>query len=209
MEYDKPNRSIWSGRLLSLAAVVVAAAAVASTVQAQTMSERDLIEALQGKGSRSAAPAPSGGAARAPKQYLDALQGKGTRAFSAKERTEIAAATSEKPSADLTVYFEFNSADITSQARPTLMTLGRALTSPELRESQFMIAGHTDAKGKAPYNQSLSERRAQSVREFLIKEFQLEPRKLVSVGYGKERLKFPAKPYAGENRRVQIVNLAE
>lgn len=209
MQYDKPNRSIWPSRLLSLAGAAIAAAAIATAVQAQTLSERDLIEALQGKGSRSAAPAPSGGAARSSKQVLDALEGKGTRAFSAKERTDLAAATSEKPSADLTVYFDFNSAEITEQARPTLMTLGRALTSQELRDSSFMIAGHTDAKGKATYNQSLSERRAQAVRDFLIKEFRLETRKLVSVGYGKERLKFPAKPFAAENRRVQIVNLAE
>lgn len=223
-------------RLPALAAVLLAAVATLTPATAQIPSERDLIEALQGKGSRGAGSAPAAaptarskslldsleskgtrGAGAAPaaaptarsKSLLDALESRGTRAFSAKERSELASAAAEKPSVDLSVYFDFNSAVVTEQARPILMTLGRALSSDELRSGSFMIAGHTDAKGKAAYNKALSERRAMAVREFLIKEFRLEPNRLVSVGYGRERLKNTKQPFAAENRRVQVVNLAQ
>lgn len=197
-------------RVWTLAGIAASCAMALNAAHAQTVTERDLIDALQGKGSRGAATAPKAApATRNPKQLLDALDGKSTRAFSAKERTDLATATETNRSTDLSVYFEFNSAIITPQARPLLDTLGRALASNELRDGSFMIAGHTDAKGKATYNQTLSERRAQAVREYLLKEHRLEARRLVAVGYGEERLKLPKQPFAAENRRVQIVNLAE
>jgi outer membrane protein OmpA-like peptidoglycan-associated protein len=196
-------------RFWAAAGVAIAAIAALTGAHAQTLSERDLIEALQGKGSRGAGSAPAAAPAARNKQLLDALENRGTRAFSAKERTDLAVASQDKPSVDLMVYFDFNSASITDQAKPTLATLGRALASDELRGSSFMIAGHTDAKGKAAYNQALSERRANAVRDYLVKEFNLEPRRLVSVGYGRERLKDAQHPYAAENRRVQIVNLQQ
>ena len=60
-----------------------------------------------------------------------------------------------------------------------------------------------------PYNQDLSERRADAVKRFLSEKFGIEATKLISVGYGKNRLKNSSDPYAAENRRVQIVNLAD
>lgn len=173
----------------SFAAVVFTAFTSAS---GQTVTERGLIEALQRKDTRGTAADPA----------LKALEGKSTRAFSAKERGEQA----PRPSTDFMLYFDFNSAAITDPARSTLDTVGRALTSNELRGDSFLIAGHTDAKGKAKVNKVLSERRAQAVREYLIREFRIEPGRLSARGYGKEQLKNAAQPFAAENRRVQLVN---
>jgi hypothetical protein len=64
--------------------------------------------------------------------------------------------------------------------------------------------GHTDAKGSAAYNQTLSEQRAASVRKYLVQRFPLQPDALVSVGLGETQLKRPAEPTAGINRRVEI-----
>ncbi len=186
-----------------------------SPALAQTPSEKQLIDALGAAGTRSAAPAAS--AAKAPAAdaakagRLDALikslQAKGSRAFSVKERTEIANITVSQPSIDMEVTFDFNSAVVGPQAVPTLDTLGRALTSPELKGGTYMVAGHTDAKGKAKINLALSQRRAEAVRDYLVSKFGIEKAMLVPMGFGKERLKNPASPFAAENRRVQIVNL--
>jgi len=46
------------------------------------------------------------------------------------------------------------------------------------------------------------------VREFLIKKFDIGPDQLVAVGFGEEQLKNANDPDAGENRRVQVVNMA-
>ena len=69
--------------------------------------------------------------------------------------------------------------------------------------------GHTDAKGSASYNQRLSEKRAQSVRKYLVQRFPLQPDALVSIGLGETQLKRPAEPNAGINRRVEVSLLLE
>jgi outer membrane protein OmpA-like peptidoglycan-associated protein len=95
------------------------------------------------------------------------------------------------------------------RAEPQLHNLGKALTSSELAGSVFMLGGHTDAKGGDEYNQQLSERRAETVKRFLIENYHVPAASLVSAGYGKKGLKNAADPYAAENRRAEIVNMAE
>ena len=129
--------------------------------------------------------------------------------FRVEERTRLAD-ISKQPgyrSVDLEVYFEFDSAEITATAARVLVLLGQALADSRLRGQSFLIAGHTDAKGEEEYNQRLSERRAQRIRDFLVSGFGLEAPKVIAIGYGKEELKNRRDPFAAENRRVQIVNL--
>lgn len=117
------------------------------------------------------------------------------------------AALDVMPSVDIEIYFDYNSASITPQAAATLAVLAQALSDPRLAAARFLIGGHTDAKGGADYNLDLSERRAQSVRRFLIDKHGIEAGRLVAQGFGSQRLKVPARPMAVENRRVQVVNL--
>lgn len=138
---------------------------------------------------------------------INSLRSPKTRSLTVDERNEVAAIAKERPSIDLEIYFDFDSADIAAKAVPDLMNLGRALTNPELQGSVFLLGGHTDAKGGQEYNQRLSERRAQAVREFLIQNFRIAGDTLVAAGYGKEQLKNSADPFAAENRRVQVTNL--
>jgi outer membrane protein OmpA-like peptidoglycan-associated protein len=91
----------------------------------------------------------------------------------------------------------------------TLKRLGAALKDPRLSNYKFKIAGHTDAKGSAEYNQKLSERRAASVRNYLIFQYDLEPERIETAGFGKSQLLDPAKPEDGINRRVQVINIGE
>jgi outer membrane protein OmpA-like peptidoglycan-associated protein len=130
-----------------------------------------------------------------------------TRSLTGDERNELATVAKERPSIDLEIYFDFNSAEIASRAVPDLTNLGRALSDAELKGGVYLIGGHTDAKGGEDYNQRLSERRAEAVRDFLIRKFRISDDSLVAAGYGKEQLKNTANPFAAENRRVQITNL--
>ena len=83
--------------------------------------------------------------------------------------------------------------------------MGRALSNPDLKGSTFVVAGHTDAAGGEAYNQDLSERRADSIKRYLVDKFGIAGTDLVTVGYGKTKLKDPANPLAEVNRRVQVV----
>jgi outer membrane protein OmpA-like peptidoglycan-associated protein len=151
----------------------------------------------------------SAGALTADQQsFINGLKGK-TRQIVVEERTELTKIVKEDnlPALDLEIYFDFDSSVISPQAVPTLVKLGQALASDQLKAASFLIGGHTDAKGAADYNQHLSEARAAAVKAFLVSNFQIKPEQLISVGYGKEDLKNPADPEAAENRRVAIVNL--
>jgi outer membrane protein OmpA-like peptidoglycan-associated protein len=121
----------------------------------------------------------------------------------------MAAIATKRPKINLEINFEYNSASLTPKAEPQLNSLGEALTSNDLKGSIVMLGGHTDAKGGDEYNQGLSERRAETVKRFLIEKYKIPATDLVTAGYGKKGLKNPAEPLAAENRRVEIVNMAE
>ena len=108
-------------------------------------------------------------------------------------------------SVEIEVYFPFDSARLTPRAKDQLEALGRALESQTLVPYRYLVAGHTDAKGSAAYNEDLSWRRARSVASYLIENFAIEPRRLRTKGWGESRLKDPGHPNAGINRRVEIV----
>jgi len=122
------------------------------------------------------------------------------------ERAKIVEIIKEKPSIDLEIYFDYNSAEIGPKALPALIALGNVLSKEGFKGTVFFINGHTDAAGSPEYNQGLSQHRAEAVRKVLIEQYKLAPDTLVAVGFGKEQLKNPGQPLAPENRRVQIVN---
>jgi outer membrane protein OmpA-like peptidoglycan-associated protein len=112
------------------------------------------------------------------------------------------------PHIDLEVYFDFDSSEITPEAEGQLRELGKALADAKLKGATIAINGHTDAVGGDAFNKRLSERRAASIKTYLIDSFGLVASNLRTVGYGKSRLKNTSDPFAAENRRVEVVNMA-
>lgn len=194
--------------LMVVASGLVLFAGYEFAVAAEAASESKILNALTPKAgvTRNLSGAPTPQNAR-QQSFINSLRSAKTRSLTLDERTEVAAIAKERPSIDLEIYFDYNSAEIASKAIPDLMSLGRALTNPSLQGGVFLLSGHTDAKGGQDYNQQLSERRAQSVKAFLAKNFSIADDGLVATGYGKERLKNQANPFAAENRRVQVTNL--
>jgi outer membrane protein OmpA-like peptidoglycan-associated protein len=133
-----------------------------------------------------------------PQQHKRGLQRRGVN---------VEGDSTEQPlSVNLYVNFDYNSADLTSDARITLDQLGTALRDPRLGAFSFVIAGHTDAKGGVDFNQKLSERRAEAVRNYLIAQFSIAAERLTATGYGKSQLLDPDHPEDEVNRRVQVIN---
>jgi outer membrane protein OmpA-like peptidoglycan-associated protein len=146
-------------------------------------------------------------AAASEGKLVQKLRGRSTRSLSATEREEIAAIVKDKPKIDLEINFDYNSADISAKSLPSVQALGRALTNNDLKGSVFVVAGHTDAAGSEGYNQDLSERRADSIKRYLVDKYGINGTDLVTVGYGESKLKDPNQPLAEANRRVQVVNM--
>jgi outer membrane protein OmpA-like peptidoglycan-associated protein len=68
----------------------------------------------------------------------------------------------------------------------------------------FLIEGHTDAVGSFASNLDLSERRAASLKQVLVREFRVSPRALETVGYGEEDLLVNTQAENWQNRRVTL-----
>jgi outer membrane protein OmpA-like peptidoglycan-associated protein len=199
-------------RLRAMLAVLLSATLASGTLFAQ--SAGDMANTLAGKPKVvtrgfSAGPKAPDPKASQESQFLNGLRTRGlARSITVEERAKVAEIAQTKPAIDLEVNFEYNSAFIGAKAAEDLTNLGAALRDPRLKGALVLVAGHTDGKGADAYNQDLSERRADAVKQFLVAKFSVPVENLVAVGYGKERLKNTANPLAGENRRVQVVNMS-
>lgn len=172
---------------------------------AQAPSAATLIQALKSKG------ATRGLSNNDDAAFIKSLKSKTSRGLTitSDEREKLSKVAEKLPAYDMDIFFDYNSADISQNAKPSVEALGKALTDNELKGASFLVAGHTDASGGSDYNQKLSERRAQAVRDYLVSHYQLSAEQLMPIGYGQQQLKNSKDPFAGENRRVQIVNLGE
>jgi len=158
---------------------------------------------------RSLTATPADTSRTVDRKFLDTVKNRPTRSLTTDEREQIAEIAKDRPSVDIEINFDYRSAKIGPAAVPSITALGKALTNPELKGSTFILAGHTDAKGSVPANQDLSEKRADSIKHYLVDHFKIPASTLVTVGYGKTKLKNESDPFAGENRRVQVVNTEE
>ena len=139
--------------------------------------------------------------------FVNTLRNRKTRSLSLGERQEIAELAATKPKIDLEIQFDYNSADISKGSTAAVQELGKALSSPDLKGSTFVVAGHTDAIGGEAYNQELCERRADTIKKYLTEKYGINGADLVTVGYGKTKPKDANAPMDPTNRRVQVVNM--
>jgi outer membrane protein OmpA-like peptidoglycan-associated protein len=184
------------------------AAAVCRPAMAEDLSAQQILDGLKVQKTRSLSLTAQPTMSADDRAFIDRVRGQ-SRSLSFEDREHLAAIAPSRPKVDLDINFDYNSAAVTPKTEPQLNNLGKALTSSELAGSVFMVGGHTDAKGSDGYNQTLSERRAETIRRFLIDNYRIPAANLVTAGYGKKGLKNSTDPFAAENRRVEIVNMAE
>ena len=103
----------------------------------------------------------------------------------------------------LPIPFAFDSADILPQAKPQLDAVAAGIRLLPATQ-KVVIEGHTDAIGGEEYNDELSQRRAQSVRRYLVAAHGIDASRLQAEGLGKHQPLPGMSPTAGENRRVQF-----
>jgi outer membrane protein OmpA-like peptidoglycan-associated protein len=109
------------------------------------------------------------------------------------------------------VLFDFDKADLRSDARNALKQVADVIR--EKAKGTVRIEGHTDAKGSDAYNQKLSQRRANSVRDWLVKNEGLKNVRFSTAGFGAKKPAVSNTKADGsddpegrqKNRRVEIV----
>ena len=112
-------------------------------------------------------------------------------------------------SIDLTIAFAFDSDELLPEAQPQIEALGTALSGERLGVYRFKLIGHTDGVGGAAYNQRLSERRAARVKQALVKDYGVQPDRLIAEGKGFSQPKPGLPPDAAQHRRVEVQTVRE
>lgn len=107
-------------------------------------------------------------------------------------------------SIDLNIQFEFNSAQLRTGADAQVKALGEAISQGELKHCKIKLIGHTDASGTAKVNLALSQKRANSVKTFIVNNYDVNADNLVAIGKGESSLLSGLPPYDARHRRVEI-----
>lgn len=108
---------------------------------------------------------------------------------------------------DSGILFNTNSATLTSAARTNIDNLSQTLK--KYKDTNILIEGHTDATGSDAHNQSLSERRASSVRNYTTSHGVAADR-ITTQGYGESQPVADNTTVSGKqaNRRVEVAIFA-
>lgn len=101
--------------------------------------------------------------------------------------------------------FPVGSAEVRPENYSLLTKVQRVLR--EFPDRPVVIEGHTDAQGNDALNQSLSQRRAIAVREYLLANMALSADRISAVGYGESRPVASNETTQGraQNRRIDVV----
>jgi OOP family OmpA-OmpF porin len=115
----------------------------------------------------------------------------------------------KKISVTLDIQFDTDKADIKPEYNDRLKEVADFMAT--YPDTTAVIEGHTDSVGSAAYNLKLSKRRADSVRDYLIKNFNISPNRLAAEGFGEEQPAASNDTAEGRriNRRIQAVFNAE
>jgi len=118
----------------------------------------------------------------------------------------LAKTLEEKGSVNLnSILFDTGTSTLRPESQATLAALGGALQS--LDSSSFELRGHTDNVGSAAANQRLSLARAEAVKAYLVKNFNVDAKRLSTAGLGDTQPVASNSDEAGRqlNRRVEVV----
>lgn len=203
----KSSTLLLSGLVLG---TIINAGVICTRALAQTNpSAQQIIDSLKPSGplsdtTRGIKPLPPGDTGMAPAAPGPSSGGMG--GMSMAPATATAA-----PSTNLDIEFATGSAALTPQATAELDQLGKALTSAQLASFNFKIVGHTDTVGDPATNQSLSDQRAQAVKNYLESKYGIADARLQATGVGENDLLVSTPPQTPDirNRRVQVINLGQ
>ena len=105
--------------------------------------------------------------------------------------------------------FDEDAAVIRPESYRTLGRIADTLSQPSLWAYKFLIVGHTISTGKRDYNLTLSQRRADVVRDILVNTFKISSKRLQSIGLGEEQMLDSAHPTAPANQQFQVLTVGK
>jgi outer membrane protein OmpA-like peptidoglycan-associated protein len=105
------------------------------------------------------------------------------------------------------IQFDDDAAVIRPDSYRTLGRIADTLYHPSLLGYKFLIIGNTVSTGRRDNNLTLSQRRADVIREVLVNTFKVSPKRLQAIGLGEEQLRDAAHPTAPVNQGIQVATV--
>src|SRR5882724_3035918 len=156
--------------LLDLALLSVLLMALVSPARAQTVAPKEnLVTQLGGLDT-----APDLDVAALRQQALDRVKSKAEA--TPLKRPPVAAQLLKLPQFAVEVQFDPDTSIIRPESYPTLGRIADVLYDPALLPYVFLVVGHTDATGRRDANLTLSQRRADTIRDVLVTTFKVSPK---------------------------------
>jgi outer membrane protein OmpA-like peptidoglycan-associated protein len=132
--------------------------------------------------------------------------GRGIAALAAAGAALAVAAPASATCAPVTIYFGWNSAEVSAESRAALerLAVGLAWKGPDL--AYLLLTSHTDATGSPSSNRAIALKRAEAVRA-VLKNYQVpaELIKIQPVGAAEPRVETPFGVREPRNRRVELL----
>lgn len=104
------------------------------------------------------------------------------------KRPPVAPQLLKLPQFSFDVAFDPDSSVIRPQSYQTIGRIADALSDLKLLHYTFLVIDHTEAAGRRDANLTLSQRRADAIREALVGAFKISPKRLQALGLGEEQL---------------------
>ena len=125
----------------------------------------------------------------------------------ATKRPPVAPQLLKLPQLIVEIRFDEDAAVIRPESYRTLGRIADTLTHPTLLTTKFLIVAHAASTGRRENNLTLSQRRADVIREVLVNTFRISSKRLQAIGLGEEQLLDAARPAAAVNQRIQIATV--
>lgn len=181
-----------------------------------------ILPALPVSSAWSQAAAPAGGIAdrligpdAAPDIDLAALRQQAADRIKARadqqpqKRPPIAPQLSKLPQVRFDVVFDPDTSIVRPASYPTIGSIADALYDPRLESERFLIVDHVESAGRRDHNLTLSQRRAEAIRDILVTTFKVSAKRLQALGLGEEQLQDVSRPGAPTNARAYIIAIGK
>src|ERR1700694_2325509 len=142
-------------------------------------------------------------------QAMDRIKAKAKTDSAPLKRPPIAPDLLKLPQFAAEIKFDEDAAVVRPESYRTLGRIADTLYHPSLLGYKFLIVGHTLSTGRRENNLTLSQRRADVIREVLVNTFKISSKRLQAVGLGEEQLLDSARPAAPANQRLHLMTVGK
>ena len=125
------------------------------------------------------------------------------------KRPPIAPDLMSLPGLNIDIQFDVDTPIVRPDSYQAIGRIADAMVHSSLLPYTFLIVGHIEANGKREPNVTLSQRRADAIRDILVNTFKISAKRLQSIGLGEEQLLDPSRPTASVNQQIQIFTVAK